>query len=392
MDQQFNLLNWSLFFLLFLLFLKLFRVKKVNLLPPSPPKLPIIGNLHQLSKYPHRSLQALAEKYGSLMFLQLGWTPTLVVSSAEMVREIFKNHDISFSNRPKSTAGNLLFYGYKDIGFSPYGEYWRGLKKISTLELLSQKRVHEFQYVREEEVEILVNKLHEASSAGLSVNISELITTNSNNIVARCIFGEKFEDENGKSRFGALTRKMAKLVVAFSVGDFFPAFGWIDNITGLTGQLKETSQALDTFLEQLIAEHRSKKKDDFQGGKEDFVDILLQVQQKDDLGFEFTQESLKAILEVFLFPTLHTHFLVLHISNIFSMYDIVHLRHNFSWFFLWFHPKSFIPMEFQFLTYIPVIFSFASQCGTLVALLTILSSNEGRPVHPSNSHLSMLTM
>lgn len=231
------------------------------------------------------------------MFLRLGFTPTLVVSSAEMVKEIFKNHDITFSNRPKSTAANLFFYGYKDVGFSPYGEYWRGLKKICTLELLSQKRVHEFQYVREEEVEILGNKVHKARSAGLSVNLSDLITSTSNNIVSRCIFGEKFEDENGKSRFGELTRKMAKLVVAFSVGDFFPGFGWVDNITGLIGKLKETSGALDTFLEQLIAEHKTKKKDDFQGDREDFVDILLHVQQKDDLGFEFTQDSLKSVLE-----------------------------------------------------------------------------------------------
>lgn len=296
--DQFNLLNYSLFFILFLLFLKLFRAKRVNL-PPSPPKLPIIGNLHQLGRYPHRSLQALSKKYGSLMFLRLGFTPTLVVSSAEMVKEIFKNHDITFSNRPKSTAANLFFYGYKDVGFSPYGEYWRGLKKICTLELLSQKRVHEFQYVREEEVEILGNKVHKARSAGLSVNLSDLITSTSNNIVSRCIFGEKFEDENGKSRFGELTRKMAKLVVAFSVGDFFPGFGWVDNITGLIGKLKETSGALDTFLEQLIAEHKTKKKDDFQGDREDFVDILLHVQQKDDLGFEFTQDSLKSVLEVF---------------------------------------------------------------------------------------------
>ncbi|KAA0055269.1 cytochrome P450 71A1-like [Cucumis melo var. makuwa] len=295
--DQFNLLNLSLFFILFLLFLKLlFKPRRGNL-PPSPPKLPIIGNLHQLGRYPHRSLQDLSKKYGSLMFLQLGSTPTLVVSSADMVREIFKNHDITFSNRPKSTAANLFFYGYKDVGFSPYGEYWRGLKKICTLELLSQRRVQGFQYVREEEVEILVSKVHKARSEGVSVNLSDLITSTSNNIVSRCIFGEKFEDENGKSRFGELTRKMAKLVVAFSVGDFFPAFGWVDNITGLIGKLKETSGALDAFLEQFIAEHKTKKKDDFQSVREDFVDILLQVQQKDDLGFEFTQESLKSVLE-----------------------------------------------------------------------------------------------
>ncbi|XP_061336914.1 cytochrome P450 71A1-like [Gastrolobium bilobum] len=118
--------------------LKLKRKNNYNL-PPSPPKLPIIGNLHQLGTLPHRSFQTLSKKYGPLMLLQLGQTKTLVVSSADMAREITKTHDVAFSNRPESTAAKFLLYGYKDIGFAPYGEEWRQKKKICVLELLSQK-------------------------------------------------------------------------------------------------------------------------------------------------------------------------------------------------------------------------------------------------------------
>ncbi|WVZ09844.1 hypothetical protein V8G54_014374 [Vigna mungo] len=49
-----------------------------------------IGNLHQLGTLPHRSLQHLSRKHRPLMFLQLGSIPNLVVSSADMAKEIFK--------------------------------------------------------------------------------------------------------------------------------------------------------------------------------------------------------------------------------------------------------------------------------------------------------------
>ncbi|GKV33827.1 hypothetical protein SLEP1_g42279 [Rubroshorea leprosula] len=144
------------------LYLKLRRASKLNL-PPSPPKLPILGNLHQLGKLPHRSLLALSHKYGPLMFLHIGQSPTLVVSSAEMAREIMKNHDVVFSSRPNSMAAEILFYGRTDIGFAPYGEYWRQLRKICVLQLLSIKRVQSFQFVREEEVTVLIDKLRSAA-------------------------------------------------------------------------------------------------------------------------------------------------------------------------------------------------------------------------------------
>ncbi|KAK7850563.1 cytochrome p450 71a2, partial [Quercus suber] len=67
---------------------------KFTSIPPPPQKLPIIGNLHQLGTLPHRSLQALSRKYGPVMFFYFGHAPTLVVSSADMAREMMKTHDI----------------------------------------------------------------------------------------------------------------------------------------------------------------------------------------------------------------------------------------------------------------------------------------------------------
>ncbi|KAF4367975.1 hypothetical protein F8388_002586 [Cannabis sativa] len=131
----------------------------------------------------------------------MGQVPTLVVSSSEMVKEIVKKHDVVFSDRPKTSAADIFCYGDQDVGFAPYGEYWRQARKICVLELLSHKRVQQFHLVRKEETDVL-----------------------------------SFVEENGRSKFGELTRKVMEDFEAFSLGDFFPRkyLSWIDVVTGFT--------------------------------------------------------------------------------------------------------------------------------------------------------------
>ena len=283
-----------------LLVLKLTTRSKSNF-PPSPPKLPFIGNLHQLGTLPHRSFQALSKKYGPLMFLQLGQTPTLVVSSADVAKEIIKTHDVVFSSRPQSTAAKIFLYGCKDVAFAPYGEEWRQKRKACVLELLSLKRVKSFQSIREEEVAELVDKIREAcASKGFSVNLSEMVVAASNNIVARCVLGQKYDTPDGSSSFGELGRKMMRQLTEFCVGDFFPSFAWVDLLTGLMSQLKVSFIALDAFLEEVIEEHKRRNRNNDHSDNKDFVDILLQLQEDDPLEFELTRDNLKALLMVSL--------------------------------------------------------------------------------------------
>jgi hypothetical protein len=289
--------------LILLFLLKPNRGGKLNL-PPSPPKLPIIGNLHQLGSLPHRSLQALSNQHGPLMFLHLGCAPTLVVSSPEMVREMIKSHDIIFANRVRTTAVDIFLNGSTDLVFAPYGEHWRKVKKLCVQELLSPDRVQSFQFLKEEEVDILVKKIRCSCLEGKPVNLSEMLVNVTNNIIFRTIVGQRNEEEeeDGKSKYGELWMRVMVEFACFSFRDYFPFLGWLDALTGVTLRLKRTYKEIDAFFELVIKEHKNKMLTTLggQSNQENFVEILLQLQEDGMLDFDLNQDSIKAILLVSL--------------------------------------------------------------------------------------------
>jgi hypothetical protein len=123
-------------------------------LPPSPPALPVLGHLHLVGALPHVSLRILARKHGhDLMLLRLGAMPLVVVSSPRAAEAELRTHDHVFASRPLSLVAEIVLYG-SDVGFAPYGDYWRKVRKLVTTHLLTVKRVQLLRHAREEEVRL----------------------------------------------------------------------------------------------------------------------------------------------------------------------------------------------------------------------------------------------
>ncbi|KAG6468125.1 hypothetical protein ZIOFF_072693 [Zingiber officinale] len=86
------------------------------------------------------------------MHLKLGQISAIVVSSATLAREVLKTFDIACCSRPHKVATSELSYGGSDIAFMPYGERWRQLRKLCTVEFFSARKINSFTSVREDEI------------------------------------------------------------------------------------------------------------------------------------------------------------------------------------------------------------------------------------------------
>ncbi|RZC50036.1 hypothetical protein C5167_018464 [Papaver somniferum] len=270
-------------------------------LPPSPPTFPVIGNLHQLGTLAHRSFDAISHKYGPLLLLKLGQSRTVLVSTVELATEIMKNQDIVFANRPFTTAAKAYLYGCIDIGFAPYGEYWTQVRRICVQEMLSNKRVQSFNYVRVEEIDTVVKKITStcaaATVAGVEnvINLSQIILTINNRIISRCALGPKYAEGLHESRFGELCREVMQLMGAFSFADYLPSVKWLDNFTGFNHKISRTSRDLNIFLDKVVDEHflLHKSPDSDPNRKLDLIDILI-FAQKDNPNIG--RDNIKAII------------------------------------------------------------------------------------------------
>ncbi|XP_023515572.1 cytochrome P450 71A24-like isoform X2 [Cucurbita pepo subsp. pepo] len=263
--------------------------------PPSPPrKLPIFGHLLKLGSHPHITLQSYARRHGPLFLLHLGSKPTIVVSSSEIARDVMKTHDLVFANRPKSSMADKLLYNANDISAAPYGEYWRQMRSVGVLHLLSNKRVQSFRSVREEEVKLMIEKIQQNP---ISVNLTETFSGVTNNVVCRVALGAKYGVGEDWIKLRSLILEFLELLGSFGVRDFIPWLGWIDGISGLDARAKRVAKELDVFLGRVIQDHvDSENRDENSGKHKDLVDVLLWIQRNNTIGFPLEMDSIKALI------------------------------------------------------------------------------------------------
>ncbi|XP_010552860.1 PREDICTED: cytochrome P450 71A1-like [Tarenaya hassleriana] len=209
----------------------------------------------------------------------------LVVSSADAIEEITKSHDVGFSNRPPNTSLTPLKGSGRDMVYSPYGDHWRQVRKVSALHLLSKNVVKGFQSgIRDEEISDMLKTIRLSSLKGSDIDLSDVFLSLVNNVVYRSFTGRRYKEVKGMS-FGEWDLKFKKLMGAFCFGDLFPSFAWMDGLTGYTKNLKRIYKELDVFMEHLISESR---------GQHSYLDSLFQLKEEEKLEY---LDDIKAIAQ-----------------------------------------------------------------------------------------------
>ncbi|KAK2452309.1 cytochrome P450 83B1 [Trifolium repens] len=300
-------------FLIFILFIihihKSNSTSRTSSTPPGPKPLPIIGNLHQIDpSSPHQSLWQLSKQYGPIMYLHLGYIPTLIISSSKMAKEVLQTHDLKFASRPSFVGLKKLSYNGLDLAVAPYSPHWKEMKKLSVLHLFSSQRVHSFRPIRENEVAQLIQNVSQYDGDEIGVNLSEILMSLTNTIICKIAFGKKYvfdydeevELGNGQrgSRLQILLNEAQALMTEFYFSDHFPLLGWIDRVKGTLRRLDKTFKEMDLIYQRVIDDHmnnlaRPKSKEQ---EVVDIIDILLQMMNDHSLSFEFTLDHIKALL------------------------------------------------------------------------------------------------
>ncbi|CAD6343190.1 unnamed protein product [Miscanthus lutarioriparius] len=257
--------------------------------PPGPRAFPLVGSIHHmLTSQPQAALWDLAERHGPVMLLRLG-------------QEVLQGNDLSFASRPSLVASEIICYGHLDLAFAPYGDYWRALRKLCVLELLSARKVRHFAPIRDSETMSLVAEIRAAAAAdgdgeeAATFNLGKLLVSCTNSITGLATFGDGCSGER-KEQFLSAMAVVLSHASGFSVSDLFPSLWFVDVLTGTIRRLWRAHRQLDELFDKIIEECEARWKDESAAAGDNLLSIMLRVRDNEEFAFPFGNANIKAII------------------------------------------------------------------------------------------------
>ncbi|KAK1386602.1 Cytochrome P450, family 82, subfamily G, polypeptide 1 [Heracleum sosnowskyi] len=312
MDLSQFLLAFSLFslFLIAYFHFKRYGANTVHCKAPQlPGALPFIGHLHLLrGQYPlARILGNKADKFGPIFSLRLGHHYGVVISRWEMVKECFTTNDRIFATRPTMSFSKYLGYDSAAFASSPYGPYWRDIRKLVNLELLASHQLQKFKHHQYSELNICIRELYllcsENASLASNVTISKWIDDFTFNTTLRMVVGKRFDSNSSPEdlQIKEAIKRTLYLGGVFVVSDFVTSLEWLD-IGGFLKSMMHTSKEVDTILKKWLEEHVQKRSNcNADVIDTDFMDAMLSIVGLDAKTMGYDRDTIiKATIQVII--------------------------------------------------------------------------------------------
>ncbi|KAM7497499.1 hypothetical protein LguiA_021913 [Lonicera macranthoides] len=278
MEWVWMLAMWSIIMLspTFLLLCYRRRSKRSKRPPPGPWGWPVFGHIFSLGTMPHRTMAALKQQYGPIIWLKLASVDTAVIQSAEAAAELFKNHDITFANRSSTHALQSHLYNQTSVSMVPYGPFWRLLRRICTVQIFESKRLTKMAPIRQKcvnELLVRIGKEIGKEASGIDVRVLTFLTLF--NMIGNLMLSRDLVDSESKvgSEFFMAVMEMLESIAAPNISDLFPQLRRLD----LQGIRKKMDRDLSKALEVAsgLVKQRIKERENRGEKNNDFLDVLL---------------------------------------------------------------------------------------------------------------------
>ncbi|KAB5519272.1 hypothetical protein DKX38_023591 [Salix brachista] len=259
-------------------------------LPPGPRPWPVVGNLYAIKPLKFRCFAEWAQAYGPIVSVWYGSALNVVVCDAELAKQVLRENDQQLADRHRTRLSARFSRDGMDLIWADYGPHYVKVRKVSTLELFSAKRLEELRPIREDEVTFMVESIFKdctnPENHGKSLLVKKYLGDVAFNNITRLAFGKRFMnsegiiDEQGQE-FKAIVSNGLRLGASLTISEHIP---WLQWMFPLEEEAVEKHNARRDGLTRVIMEEHSSARKKSGGAKKHFVDALLTLQEKYDLS------------------------------------------------------------------------------------------------------------
>lgn len=250
---------------------------------PGPRGIPFLGSMSLMTGLSHRHLAMEAERLNAkrLMAFSVGESRTVVTCNPQVAKDILNNP--AFVDRPvKESAYKLRFH--KSIGFAPYGDYWRTLRKIAAVHLFSPKQISKLDGPRFRIAAEMVAEIK--NKVGEVVSIRNLLKLAALKNIMCLTFGQLYlanvsdaETRQVQEQLLSLLEEGSDLLGKLDLSDHLPLLSSLD-IQRIRSRCNKLLPRINRLVQNMVSGYCQL---DHTAGKS-FVDVLLSIQSSENLS------------------------------------------------------------------------------------------------------------